>query len=164
MLSQLRAAFLFVDPVPRVIHQMKYNGLFALAEPLAALMVDAWPTWRLPIDLVLSVPLHPERKRARGYNQSELLVHHLCAAQELRCDPDALHRIRNTRPQVDLSGPERISNVAGAFSADAEKVKGRNVLLVDDVYTTGSTLSEAAEALLAAGAHSVSGYCLARSP
>ncbi len=142
---------------------MKYNGLFALTEPLAALMIQAWPSWRLPIHLALPVPLHPERKRSRGYNQSELLVRHLCERLELRADPHALHRIRNTPPQVDLSGSDRISNVAGAFSAEPDKVRGKNVLLVDDVYTTGSTLSEAARALLAAGASSVSGYCLARS-
>jgi ComF family protein len=162
-MKQLRATFHFTDPVPGIIHQMKYYGQFALAEPLAALMTDSWPDWQTTFSLIMPIPLHPARERARGYNQSELLARHLSNKLFLSYDPDALSRIRNTRPQVDLNGTERVNNVAGAFRADSDRVEGEVILLVDDVCTTGNTLSEAAKALLAAGSKSVSGYCLARA-
>jgi ComF family protein len=158
----MRATFQFTDPVPGIIHKLKYQGQFALAKPLGELMAESWPSWRAPAELVMSIPLHPKRKKYRGYNQSELLARHLCHALDLPGDSRALRRMRNTRPQIDLSPTDRVTNVAGAFWADGEKVAGKAILLIDDVCTTGSTLSEAAKALLTAGATTVSAYCLAR--
>jgi ComF family protein len=142
---------------------MKYNGLFALTEPLADLMVEAWPRWQMPVDLFVPIPLYPERERKRGYNQSALLARHLCQRLQLPDDPKAVQRIRYTQPQVGLSADERLANVAYAFAADRRKVEGKSILLVDDVCTTGATLSAAAHALLTAGAKTVSAYCLARA-
>ncbi|MGD2078264.1 MAG: double zinc ribbon domain-containing protein, partial [Chloroflexota bacterium] len=70
----IRSATFYQDPVKRLIHRFKYEGLFALGRPLGALMVEAWPRWRQPVDLVLPVPLHSRRRSERGYNQSEYLV------------------------------------------------------------------------------------------
>lgn len=162
-LQRIRAAVLFDGPVPRMIHQMKYNGAFGLAEPLAELMVEAWPTWQEPVDLVLPVPLHPERERKRGYNQAMLLVRHLCAQLGYGTTPAGVRRTKDTRPQVGLNQTERLQNVSGAFFADPALVAGQRILLVDDVCTTGATMIATAEALLAAGAGSVTGYCLARA-
>jgi len=158
---QIRAATLYIEPVRSIIHKMKYEGLFGLAEPLAELMVVAWPRWRSPVDLVLPIPLHPDRRRERGYNQSELLVNGVKRHTGWTSDATALQRRRNTRPQLGLSAVERKDNVNGAFWADASKVAGRRILLVDDVCTTGSTLISATESLLEAGATSVVAYCLA---
>lgn len=163
-LGQVRAAVLYSEPLPTVIHKMKYKGLFALSEPLADLMVQAWPKWELPVDLALPVPLHAERLKERGYNQSELLVKHLCRQLGWESDPAGLLRIRHTPPQAQLANKEeRIRNVKDAFVADESVVRGLKILLVDDVYTTGATMISAAEALLTAGASSVSGYCVARA-
>lgn len=162
-LTQLRAAVPYTGPVPDIVHKLKYDGLFALAKPLAELMAESWPNWQAPVDLMLPVPLHPKRKKKRGYNQAELLTRHLHGVLGVSRDPQALRRVRDTRPQVDLSREDRLTNVVGAFAAVRERVEGRNILLVDDVCTTGSTISEAANALLGAGAETVSGYCLARS-
>lgn len=142
---------------------MKYNGLFALAEPLAELMVEAWTRWQIPIDVVVPIPLHAERERKRGYNQSALLAKHMCQRLGLAFAPEALQRIRYTRPQVELSAVDRLANVANAFNARPSYVAGRDVLLIDDVCTTGATMVAATEALLTAGANTVSGYCVARA-
>jgi ComF family protein len=163
LLNQIRAAVLFREAVPGLIHKLKYQGLYALSEPLASLMVECWPVGLDSFDLVLPVPLHPKRKQRRGYNQAELLANHLCQQLQLPCEPAALKRVRHTRPQVDLNSVERQANVAGAFAAERTRVQGRALLLIDDVCTTGSTLSAAADALISAGARSVSGYCLAQA-
>lgn len=162
-LDRIRAATLHVDPVRRVLHQMKYEGYFALSEPLGNLMIKAWPKWYHPFDLVLPIPLHPQRKRHRGYNQSELLVRELQKGLGWSSDPAALKRNRQTRPQLGLTASERRANVCNAFGADSVRVDGKRILLVDDVCTTGSTLASAAEALLDAGARSISAYCLTQA-
>lgn len=162
-LQQVRAPLLYAEPLTHVIHKMKYNGLFGLARPLADLMARGWPAWQRPIDLLVPVPLHPKRAKERGYNQSTLLAQHLGRRRDLPVNDKALRRTRHTRPQVGLKADERLANVSGAFAATAAPVHGKHVLLIDDVYTTGATMSAAAEALLTVGATAVSGYCLARA-
>lgn len=161
--DRVRAAVVFSEPIPTVIHQLKYNGYFSLAEPLADLMLEAWPLWQMSVDLVIGVPLHRQRQKKRGYNQSDLLAHHFSKKLCLSEDKQALLRVRNTPPQVGLNAGDRQLNVNNAFLADVTRVSGKHVLLIDDVCTTGSTLKAAAEALVTAGAAQVSGYCLARA-
>lgn len=161
-LSQARAPLCYQDPVSTIIHRFKYEGYFALAKPLSCFLIDGWPSWQRPPNLILPIPLHPRRQRQRGYNQSELLARPLGQALGIQMNATSLQRTRHTVPQVGLGPDERHENVHGAFSAVADVVGGRDVLLVDDVLTTGATMRAAAEALLAAGAASVSAYCLAR--
>lgn len=163
LLAQMRGAAYFTGPMRPAIHGLKYRQGFALADPLADLMVQAWPRWQMPVDVVLPIALHADRQRERGYNQAELLATRFAAGVGLPCDTLALVRQRHTTPQVQLSGPERRRNLHQAFVADGARVGGRRVLLVDDVCTTGSTLGAAAEALLQAGATSVFAYCLTRA-
>jgi ComF family protein len=139
---------------------MKYQGYFALSEPLGELMIMAWPKWQHPIDIVLPIPLHLRRQRQRGYNQSELLVREMQKEFGWKGDPTMLVRSRQTKPQLGLTAIERRANVRGAFGAESSRVSGKRILLVDDVCTTGSTLTAPADALLDAGAQSVSAYCL----
>ncbi|MCP4417070.1 MAG: ComF family protein [Chloroflexi bacterium] len=160
--NQIRAAVLFAHPVSKLIHNLKYNGAFAIAKPLANLMVDAWPTWKMPVDLVLPIPLHADRKRKRGYNQSTLLARAFCNGTALHFADDILLRTRFTTPQVGLSAVQRLENVQDAFQADS-CVLGKHILLIDDVCTTGATMAAAAIALSVAGAQTVSGYCVARA-
>ncbi len=162
-LKQVRTAVVFDDIIPHIIHQMKYNNAFALAGPLADMMASAWPTWQCPADLVIPIPLHAQRQKKRGYNQSELIVNHFSEQVGLAHNAHSLQRVRSTPPQVGLDAEARRSNVSGAFAVNDQDVIGKNILLVDDVCTTGATLSAAAEALLTAGACSVSAYCVARA-
>lgn len=161
-LTRMRAPLCYMEPTSRIIHRFKYEGLFALADPLARFLIAGWPEWTQPPDLVLPVPLHPRRMRQRGYNQSELLARPLSMAKRIAMEPTLLQRTRHTMPQVGLGPEDRLQNVRGAFTADAAGVRGCHVMLVDDVLTTGATMSAAAEALLEAGATSVAAYCLAR--
>lgn len=160
-LTQMRAALRYQEPASAAIHRFKYEGYFALGGSLAGLMIDAWPRWDASPDLILPIPLHARRRRQRGYNQSELLARPLGEALHIPVDAKLLQRTRHTIPQVGLGPEERHENVRGAFAADSG-VAGRRVLLIDDVLTTGATMTAAAEALLAAGAVSVAAYCLAR--
>ncbi len=161
-LNQIRAAVLFAQPTSKLIHNLKYNGAFALAEPLAHMMLRAWELWQMPVDLVLPIPLHADRERKRGYNQSTLLARAFCRGVGLSFAETALQRSRFTTPQVGLTAVQRLENVQDAFVADSE-VQGKHILLIDDVCTTGATMAAAANALLTAGAHTVSGYCVARA-
>lgn len=161
-LSRMRAPLRYLEPTSTVIHRFKYEGCFALARPLARFLIDGWPVWETAPDLILPIPLHPRRKRRRGYNQSELLARPVGEALGITVETALLHRTRHTVPQVGLGPDERHDNVQGAFAAEAVGVRGSHVLLVDDVLTTGATMRAAAEAVLAAGAASVAAYCLAR--
>ena len=162
-MQQVRTAVFFEEPIQALIHKLKYENTFALAQPLAEIMLQAWPNWVPPIDCIIPVPLHEKRYKARGYNQSELLARHLSQHQHLVMDTHSLIRTRHTQPQVHLNAIERQSNVAGAFTVQGTDIAGKHILLIDDVFTTGATLSAAADILLSAGAATVSGYCLARA-
>lgn len=161
-LTQMRAPLRYAEPASSLIHGLKYEGYFALGRPLARLLVAGWPEWQPAPDLIVPIPLHPRRRFRRGYNQSELLARPLAEAVGVPFSATALRRTRHTPPQVGLGPAARAANVQGAFDAAPAEVAGRVVLLVDDVLTTGATMSAAAGALLAVGAAAVSAYCLAR--
>ena len=163
ILNQIRSLFVFAQPLTKFIHQLKYKNKFGIARPLGELMAAHMPHWFINPDIIIPIPLHSARYRDRGYNQSELLAKPISKSHKLPLMSQALQRIRNTPPQAQLNAIDRQANVNGAFQVSGEAVKGQNILLIDDVYTTGATLSAAAHALLIAGAASVSGYCLAQA-
>ena len=151
-------------PLKSVIQQYKYNREAWLARPLAALLVERAPFAVGAYDAVMPVPLHVQRLRWRGFNQAQFLAQPLARAANVTLDPHSLQRVRPTRPQVDLDETERRRNVAGAFRvARPQRVKGRSILLVDDVYTTGATVNECSSVLLHAGARRVDVLVLARA-
>ena len=148
-----RAAGKYADELRRAVHLFKYDGVRALAAPLAAFICE---TVSLPfaVDSLCPVPLHPARERMRGYNQSGLLADELGKGWQLPVDSTLLARVINTTPQMQLPAEERKRNVRGAFTA-APAVQGRAIGLVDDVYTTGSTIRECSRVLKHAGARQV---------
>ncbi len=116
-----------------------------------------------PVELIVPVPLSEKRYRERGYNQVELVARTLALALGWKCVPEALARVRETASQVGLSAAERRQNVLGAFRASRPHVQERTILVMDDVATTGATLSSCAQALLDEGASAVYAFTLARA-
>ncbi len=146
----------------QAIHSLKYGNVKALAAPLAQLMEEYLAGNPLPGDVLISVPLHPRRLRQRGYNQSSLLARELAKLCSLPLAEGLLVRVHNTPPQTGTrSALERQINVANAFSCRGE-LEGKDILLIDDVCTSGATLDSCAAALKGAGAASVWGLTLAR--
>lgn len=143
------------------IHQLKYHNLKAISTHLARLLAEHLLLNPLPGEVLLPVPLHPRRLRERGYNQSALLARELGKLINLPVITDCLTRVKEARPQVrtDTVG-ERRKNVAGAFSCDG-KISGKQIILVDDVCTSGATLEACATAVKNSGAVSAWGLTLA---
>jgi len=156
---------IYQEPISSLLVRLKFNGDLSGLSSLAALAREAG-TESLPHepDFILPVPLHLRRLRWRGFNQAVLLAKICFPAWKEKIRVDLLQRHRPTVPQLGLSGEERRSNLRGAFSVSGpQKIRGRRVLLVDDVCTTGSTLRECAEALRAAGAAEIAAFTVARA-
>ncbi len=128
-------------------------------------MVSNFPDDFDEFDCIVPVPLHIDKLSEREYNQSVILACGLAKLMCLECDLFALRRIRDTRPQIELSGEsERRRNVRGAFSvATKQSFKDRSILLVDDLFTTGSTCDECSKMLLKSGAYKVQVLTLTRA-
>ena len=149
--------------VARAIQRFKYEAHPELARPLGALLVRlAGPFLQQAPDAVVPLPLHASRYRERGYDQTALLAVEVARLSKRELRDDGLTRVRATSRQVGHSDEDRAANVAGAFEA-SPAVRGRRLLLLDDVLTTGATANEAAHALLSAGAVEVQVLTLARA-
>lgn len=152
------------DPLRRALHRYKYRPDPCLARGLGRLFTERGCDLAGTPDVIVPVPLHLDRLRWRGFNQSILLARHLQRSLGTPLEVDALERLRPTAPQVELDETARRRNVAGAFAVtDVSVVRGRRILLVDDVLTTGSTVQACSLALLRAGAGSVDVLVLARA-
>lgn len=147
----------------QAIHEFKYQDRTELAIPLADIMVSSWREGHFPVDCMIPVPLHPRRLRERGYNQAALITERLAEKVGLPVLGETLVRSRMTASQTTLGASERRKNVEGAFRVRSNAVKGRSVLLVDDVRTTGATLEACADALREAGVVGVYAMTLARA-
>jgi ComF family protein len=162
-LLQLEWCAPFAGVVRDALHALKYSGEQRIAGPLGAAMARRWAVAGDGGDLLVPVPVHELRRRERGYDQAELLAH--SAGRVLGLPVAAcLVRSRATEAQYRLDRRARAGNVASAFAAtrESEVVRGRWVVLIDDVVTTGSTLAACARTLLRAGAMAVSALTMAR--
>ncbi len=163
-LDGVRAAAYFENnPIRPAIHFLKYNNHRAVSSSLAKLLSDAYSRYGLQAEVIIPVPLHPSRLEERGYNQSELLARALSDNLKLPMDSATLQRVRHTRPQVGLGLLERQENVVDAFLCADQKLAGQHILLIDDVWTTGSTMNACASALKKTGVASVWGLTLAKA-
>ena len=159
-LAGFAAAYAYRDPAAALVRSLKYGAVGLLAGPMAADMARACASLPLPPHpLVVPSPMFPWRERKRGYNQAELLSRGVARALGLE-HARALVKVRNTRQQARLDHDERARNLQGSMTVH-EDVRGRVVLLVDDVYTTGATMRVCARALLDAGAEAVYGLSFA---
>ncbi len=162
-LEGIRAPYLMEGTVRDCVHRLKYQDFRALGGVLGELLAAYASELSLPASVLVPVPLHPRRLRARGYNQSALLARTMGRQMGLPVAERALRRSRAAPPQARSSDmEERRRNVEGSFSVRDGSLAGSHVLLVDDVCTTGSTLSACAAALKAAGVSSVWAVTAAR--
>lgn len=159
------AVGLYSGPLREIILRLKYRRLEYLAEPLASMLYGvARKAGLAEQDLLTSVPLHWGRRLRRGFDQADLLSQRLNRFLQIPLSERNLRRIRATASQTGLSESKRRENVRGAFKVRRpDEVKGKRVLLVDDVMTTGATASECARTLLSAGAKEVSVLVVARA-
>ncbi len=162
--GRARAVARFEDgPARKLVHRLKYSDRAEIARPMGRWMARAGADILADADLIAPVPLHPMRLWRRRFNQAAMLAREVSRACGKPCDVVALKRVKATPSQVGLSRTERAQNVQGAFrAADGAAVKGRNVVLVDDVLTSGATANAATRALLRAGAARVDVLVFAR--
>ena len=161
-----RSATLFAGPVQELIHRFKYGHRVHLSQPLGLLTSRALTPFAREAapELIVPVPLHRKRLRQRGYNQSQLIGAVLAKQWRVPLEVGNLRRVRWTEPQTSLDAAERRGNVGGAFAVrDGRRLEGKRVLLVDDVYTTGSTIRACAEPLREAGVAALYVVTVARS-
>lgn len=163
--ARLRAAVLYKDLAARLVASLKYGDRSDLAPLMAAWMARAGAELLEGADVAVPVPLHVGRLWRRRFNQSAELARHIARGARLPYAPLALARVKPTLSQVGLGRKERRDNVRGAFKVPADRrreIEGRRVLLVDDVFTTGATVSSATRALKRAGAADVDVLTFAR--
>lgn len=161
-----KSAFGYLEPVSQLVNIYKFNGAVYLTEDFADALELSFRKKHdaTAVDVVVPVPLHPRRLAERGYNQSGLLAAAFAKRINRLCDETSLVRIRDTEHQSRSSGDDRRKNLKGAFrTADPSRIRGRTIVLIDDVMTTGATLDECSEALYAGGAYKVIPFVLAKA-
>ena len=172
--GKARSSGIYNRTLIKVIHALKYKGLIELAAPLGLLLFSTFiKHWELEkIDLIIPVPLHIKRFRKRGFNQAFLLIRKWPVIAknmgfrllDSQINRDALFRNRDTGQQTGLDRTNRKKNVKNAFSIHTPAlIKGKRILLVDDVYTTGATIDECARILMGGGARNVDVLTLAHT-
>ena len=160
--SQAWTLYPYQSPLKEAIGLFKYHGKISLAHPLANLMLKALKPLP-PIDVICPVPLHPDRLKEREYNQSLLLADRLSRHLGIPLSHQCLRRIRPTTPQTSLRRKARLKNLRRSFAiTQPHHIAEKNVLLIDDVLTTGTTVNECAKTLRRAGAGHVYIVTLAR--
>lgn len=163
----INSVSVYDGPLREAIHRFKFNKRKKLADPLGVLMVQYLSSApgidMRRIDAIVPVPLHEKRRRERGFNQAELLAG-VIGRYFGKPVSSALIRVRDTHAQFDLPGPQRFDNIKQAFAvAEPGAVFNQRILLVDDIYTTGSTIAECSRALQSAGARRIEVVTLSRA-
>lgn len=161
-----RSVYSFNRVVKNFIHDLKYEDMICVADFLAEKMVDYLLQFKpfKTIDILAPVPLHKVRNRQRGFNQSEMLTKNMAKHLEVEHIPNLIIRNRFTRTQTQLGKTDRKKNVNGAFDLNKKyNVAGKNVLIIDDVFTTGSTLNSISQVLRSNQVEKVFAFTLARA-
>jgi len=161
-----RSATEYEGTIKEALHMFKFSNRHSLKIPLGKIMADYLAANNgidlSQIDIIMPVPLSRKKERSREYNQAKLLAEELSKHTGLAIDDESLKRVKETTPQFELSREERLKNLKDAFMA-SDEVKDKAVLLIDDIYTTGSTVKESSLALKRSGAKRVCVLTLARA-
>ena len=156
-ITQGRGLWVHREPVSGAVYRFKYknkrNWGRIFAGELAETYGEQIRLWK--IDEIIPIPLHASKKRKRGFNQAEIIARELSRLTGIPCRTGALLRIRKTAPQKLVGGREREENLRGAFAVDRRWKPQKNILLTDDIYTTGATVERAAKMLKKAGVQNV---------
>jgi len=162
-LDAIRSVFIFEGIVRQAVHELKYRNVQSVSGCLAGFMSHYFLENGMSGDILVPVPLHDKRLRQRGYNQSNLLAEELSLQISVAINPTLVKRVRNTGPQARSAGVyERKANMENTFICTSGEAAGRDIVIVDDVCTSGATLESCAATLRAAGAKHVLGFTLAR--
>ena len=158
----------YTAPARRALHALKFQSKLHYARPLGDLWLNILDNPILKLkdcapDLLLPVPLHPLKLRQRGFNPSYELARPLAKRLRLALRTDLAQRVKNTAPQLNLDFAARRRNLKAAFEVETKKIKGNNVLILDDVITSSATVNELARTLRAAGAKQVAAWSLMRA-
>jgi ComF family protein len=159
----MRSWAVFDSPVQNALHTMKYRRNIGLGDMIARQMTDFFCSLQWKVQAIIPAPLGKNRLKERGYNQTALVARPLAYEVGVAYLPQALRKTRETRSQVGLNVSERHENVRNAYQADPKVVQRKSILLMDDVATTGSTISACTESLLSAGAQEVYVLTIARA-
>ncbi|MDO4453008.1 MAG: ComF family protein [Eubacteriales bacterium] len=151
------AIYLYKEEVRKAVHRMKFQNQRAYAQIFGRLMAKEAEekTKRWKVEAVVPVPMYRKKQRLRGYNQAELLAREIADELNLPLICDLVARVRNTKPQKELEGKDRENNLKKAFIITKNDVKLRKILIVDDIYTTGSTVDAIAEVLKKSGVEEI---------
>lgn len=157
----------YIGDLRELIHRLKYSGDRLLAADLTAIMLNAWRMGSIFLTkknvILVPVPLYWRRRMERGFNQAELLACEASKILKIEVAPKALRRRRATTPQQKLEKTQRFKNVEGAFVGDPRQLKGRAVVIIDDVCTSGATLAECVKEVTRCGATQVVALTVART-
>jgi competence protein ComFC len=161
--TTIRGVYIYKDEIREALHSLKYKNNLGISSIFAERCANYLVGQKWAIDLVVPVPLGKERKKERGFNQAAMIAYPLALFCGLSYSSKALIRSKETVTQIELSAEKRRQNVKGAFCASTNGVAEKNILVVDDIITTGSTMNECAIALKLAGAKAVYGISVARA-
>jgi ComF family protein len=159
---QGRGAFVYTGPMKTAMYRFKYSGRRSYAGPLAKAAVSLFGPWfsSLRADAIIPVPMYKDKQRDRGYNQAEVFARELSKLISVPVFSDVLIRTRNTRPQKGLDRENRRKNLKKAFKIKESSVKFECVIIVDDIYTTGTTINEVSSVLKEAFGCRVFSFCV----
>ena len=156
--------FDYVDDIQDKILKFKNGGYRNIGRAFAHIMLEKFKTLDIAFDEIIPVPIHTNRRKQRGFNQSEILCLEIKKYYG-RVHPELLDRVLDTPHQASLGRVDRLNNLERAFKTNYKRrIKGKTILLVDDIYTTGTTINECAKVLYKAGADKVYSLCLSRAP
>lgn len=161
--NSARSWSFFDGPVRNILHSLKYKQNIGLGYVLAFHLAETKIPFLKEFDIIIPVPLSRERFAERGYNQAAMLAFPLSLILQKKYQPGGLKKVLETKTQVGLNIQERQVNIKNAFHSNPKIVKGKSILLIDDVMTTGATLNECGRALLSSGAIEVNALTLART-
>jgi ComF family protein len=163
--NRARSVAVYEGWLREILHKFKYHGKLSLGRVLSRILVEHYPKDLDDIDLIVTVPLHISKLRKREFNQSVVMAKDLAKPLRVPFNPLALKKVKDTKPQYEMGNEsERRKNVRGAFIIEeASGVSGKSILLLDDVFTTGSTLNECTRVLLKSGVKKVQVLTLMRT-